>query len=97
VRQHALQTTDEPLEIRVYPGGDATFMLYEDDGQSNAYKQGEYSKVRLQWDESTKCLQIDKREGRYKDMPRQRQLKISVVGTGTKTIAYKGKKLKVRF
>ena len=97
VRQHALQTTDEPLEIRVYPGGDATFMLYEDDGQSNAYKQGEYSKVRLQWDESTKCLQIDKREGRYKDMPRQRQLKISVVGVGTKTIAYKGKKLKVRF
>ncbi len=31
---------EDPLEVRVYPGQDASFTLYEDDGSTYAYRQG---------------------------------------------------------
>jgi len=37
-----IQSTDEaedPLEIRIYPGADAAFSLYEDDGNTYAYEK----------------------------------------------------------
>lgn len=97
VVQHALQASDEPLEIRVYPGSNASFTLYEDDGESNAYKQGEYSKIKLHWNDASRCLQIDKRVGCYEKMPVKRQFSIRVVGQGVKKIEYSGKKMKIKF
>ena len=37
VRQYTAQPTDEPTTIRVYPGRDGEFRLYEDDGKSLDY------------------------------------------------------------
>lgn len=96
-RQYATQTTDEPLEIRVYPGADATFTLYEDDGCSNNYRQGKCSRTPLSWDQTRKRLTIGARQGSYDGMAPQRSLKITVIGSGTKDIVYKGKKTTVTF
>lgn len=43
-------------EIRVYPGADASFALYDDDGVTNGYQQGPDGSVRLRWDEAGKRL-----------------------------------------
>jgi alpha-D-xyloside xylohydrolase len=43
--------TTQPLQsVRVYPGRDASFALYDDDGVTNAYRQGGRSAT-LRWDD----------------------------------------------
>jgi alpha-D-xyloside xylohydrolase len=49
--------TRQPLEaIRVYPGRDARFTLYDDDGTTNAYRKGGGKSVELVWNDRTRAL-----------------------------------------
>jgi alpha-D-xyloside xylohydrolase len=49
--------TAQTLErIRVYPGRDTSFTLYDDDGTTNAYKAGGGRSAILRWDERTARL-----------------------------------------
>jgi len=41
VRQYTGEPVDEPLMLRVHPGADGRFVLYEDDGESFRYRHGE--------------------------------------------------------
>ncbi len=43
-------------KVRVYPGADASFTLFTDDGTSYAYEQGAGSVTRLHWNEAQKKL-----------------------------------------
>ncbi|WP_442681049.1 glycoside hydrolase family 31 protein [Sphingomonas sp. ASY06-1R] len=46
-------STRQPLsEIRVFPGRDASFALYDDDGVTNQYQKGGGKTATLRWDES---------------------------------------------
>lgn len=54
--QYADQKPDGPMEIRVYPGADADFDLYEDAGDGYGYERGEYTLTRLHWDDTNKTL-----------------------------------------
>lgn len=46
--------TAQPLQsVRVYPGRDARFTLYDDDGTSNAYRTGGGRTATLMWDEAS--------------------------------------------
>jgi alpha-D-xyloside xylohydrolase len=40
-------------EIRVYPGANASFTLYDDDGVTNAYKSGGGRSATLRWDDAS--------------------------------------------
>lgn len=49
--------TSQPLEsIRVYPGRDTAFTLYDDDGVSNAYRTGGGRSATLRWNDAAKRL-----------------------------------------
>ena len=55
----AIQNTSTPQridEIRVYPGRDADFAVYDDDGVSNDYETGKGNLTRLHWDDSRRQL-----------------------------------------
>lgn len=54
--QYADQKPDEPPEVRVYPGADAAFDLYEDDGDGYAYESGAYTVTHLTWDDAAQKL-----------------------------------------
>jgi alpha-D-xyloside xylohydrolase len=43
-------------EIRVYPGRDGEFALYDDDGTSYDYEKGKGTLTRLRWDEAKRTL-----------------------------------------
>jgi alpha-D-xyloside xylohydrolase len=43
-------------EIRVFPGADGSFTLYDDDGVTNAYKSGGGTTTRLRWDDHAKRI-----------------------------------------
>ncbi|RYD95482.1 MAG: glycoside hydrolase family 31 protein, partial [Sphingomonadales bacterium] len=49
--------TRQALEsIRVYPGRDASFTLYDDDGVTNAYRKGGGTRATLRWDQAGRTL-----------------------------------------
>eukprot|EP00054_Salpingoeca_dolichothecata_P027116 m.197218 g.197218 ORF g.197218 m.197218 type:complete len:845 (+) comp25869_c0_seq5:185-2719(+) len=62
-RQYALENNAGPYEVRVYAGADATFILYEDDGTTKDYLNGQQSFVPLTWDDKGGKLTIGQREG----------------------------------
>ena len=79
-------------EVLVYPGANATFTLYEDDGVSRNYEKGQCSRITFMWDDAQRKLTIDKRAGRYQDMPARRTFQLKVAGGAQFTINYQGKK-----
>jgi alpha-glucosidase (family GH31 glycosyl hydrolase) len=42
--------------VRVYPGADATFTLYNDDGRTYDYEQGQLQITTLRWDDGARKL-----------------------------------------
>ena len=54
--QYADQRPEGPMEVRVYPGADADFELYEDEGDGYGYERGEYTVTHLHWDDAARTL-----------------------------------------
>ena len=79
----AVQYTGEKkwdnLEIRIYPGADGDFTLYEDEGDSYNYEKGAFTQIGFHWDDATRTLTIDDRKGEYKGMLKKRSFRILVV------------------
>ncbi|MEX1010492.1 MAG: TIM-barrel domain-containing protein [Balneolaceae bacterium] len=63
VRQYVYEEVDGPTELRIYPGEDGRFSLYDDDGRSMAFQEGDYSRTLFTWDDSERTLTIEAEEG----------------------------------
>ena len=84
--QHVFEKNADPLEVRVYRGGDAAFTLFEDEGRSRAYQRGAYSRIRFSWTESSKKLALAAREGSgFPGMLQNRTLRVVCVSPGKGT------------
>ena len=55
---YAAQAVSTPLEIHVYPGADGSFTFYEDAGDGYGYEDGEYNRIRMNWDDGLRTLTI---------------------------------------
>ena len=95
-RQYTAETTNAPTELRVYPGADATYTLYEDDGHSTAYKQGQCSRITFVWDDARRQLSILQRKGSYPGMQSKRMFTVVLPDGSRKSVEYKGKKAVVK-
>jgi alpha-D-xyloside xylohydrolase len=65
VRQHVDDLPDGPVELHVYPGRDAAFSLYEDEGDGYGYEDGAFSSIEVSWDDAARCLAIGERKGGF--------------------------------
>jgi len=83
------------LDIHVYPGADATFTLYEDDGTTCAYERGQYSHITFHWDDARRRLTVAGRKGKYQGMCATRQFRIVLPDNTTHSLTYQGKKITV--
>jgi len=71
----------DSLTIHLYPGKDATFTLYEDDGISEAYKlKNEKRTTVIKFNQSAFSLNIAAANGDYKNAPNERAYKIIIHG-----------------
>jgi alpha-glucosidase (family GH31 glycosyl hydrolase) len=55
----AIESTNQVqaiAKVRVYPGADGDFMLYQDDGKTYAYEKGDSSITHLHWDDASQKL-----------------------------------------
>ena len=78
------------LELRLYPGADGTFTLYEDEGDTYRYEQGVYTTIRFDWNDQARTLTIAERQGSYPGMLSSRQFIVILPDGTTKTISYHG-------
>ena len=69
------------LEIRVYPGADGSFTLYEDEGDNYNYENGAYAEIPFTWDDDTQTLTIGDRRGQFDGMLTERTFRIVKVST----------------
>ena len=103
-----IQDASEPqeaLEIRIYPGRDAAFDLYEDAGDGYTYEHGAHAITHLQWDDRQKMLSIADRKGSFPGMLPRHTLRIVLVrpghgaedkpGASDRTIEYNGYAMKI--
>ena len=99
VMQYAGERQWDNLEIIVYPGADATFTLYEDEGDNYNYEKGQYSTITFRWNDKAGKLSVGKRAGAFKGMLNKRTFNVRVVGKEhTKAVSYDGTKaVSVRF
>jgi alpha-D-xyloside xylohydrolase len=82
--------------VTVYPGGDTTFCLYEDEGDGFNYQKGGYSEIPMTWNERSHTLTIGQRKGQFDGMLTHRTFVVRMVGGQTKTVRYSGKKTVVK-
>ncbi|MGL5683938.1 MAG: TIM-barrel domain-containing protein [Marinifilaceae bacterium] len=73
------------LYVRIYPGKDGcdnNFELYEDDGLTTAYEEGEYATTPMNYTQSGKysTLTIRPAQGQYKNQPNRRSYRIELPG-----------------
>lgn len=97
--QYATEKNWENLEIRIYPGINGEFTLYEDENDNYNYEKGIYSTIVFKWDEKTKELTISDRKGSFPGMLINRKFNIVLIGERNiyKVVDYKGKMTNVRF
>jgi len=96
--QYSSERPWDDLEIRIYPGADATFTLYEDEGDNYNYERGQFTEITFHWNDTARTLTIGQRRGQYKGMLQQRQFRIVIAGQQdkpAKVINYDGKNVDI--
>jgi alpha-D-xyloside xylohydrolase len=105
--QYATEKKWDSLEIRIYDGDNGEFTLYEDENDNYNYEKGAYSTIKFSWNDKNRTLIIDKQEGVFSGMLKQRKFNIVLVrkdrGTGNglaekhdREVIYSGKKINVK-
>ncbi len=96
-----------PLTVHVFPGADAVFTLYEDQGTDMGYARGEFARIPMRWDDAARTLTFGTREGSFPGMADTREITVvlqegstpgSVFEQGEgRTLTYTGEATTLRF
>jgi alpha-D-xyloside xylohydrolase len=104
--EFAAEKSADPIELRIYPGANGAFTLYEDENDTYNYEHGAYATIPFGWDDASRTLSIGERFGSFPGMLQTRTFRIVFVtenhGTGggltpspDKTVQYSGKAISV--
>jgi alpha-D-xyloside xylohydrolase len=83
--QYANEKSADPIELRVYPGADGSFTLYEDEGDGYGYEKGSRAAIPFTWNDRTRTLTIGPRQGEFPGMLKTRTFRIVLVASGAGT------------
>jgi alpha-D-xyloside xylohydrolase len=77
--EYAGEMPDAPIELRVYPGSNGHFDLYEDSGDTYDYERGMHSIIPIDWNDATHTLTIGAHQGSFPGMVQQRVFRLVIV------------------
>ena len=95
--QYTSEKSWDDLEIRIYPGADGTFVLYEDEGDNYNYEKGVFATIAFQWNNKTQTLTIGNRQGTYPGMLESRHFTVVLPDGRQQRVAYGGSSVEVKF
>jgi alpha-glucosidase/alpha-D-xyloside xylohydrolase len=96
VKQFVDEKVDEPLTISIYPGADASFLLYEDDGSSFDHRRGEWMGIQMMWDDKRRRLTLHLAAGSRMLPPGKVAMLIKLAGE-SRQVMFEGKHVDVSF
>lgn len=101
--QHTGESLNTSLTVNVFTGADGKFEIYEDDGSSYGYEQGEWSRIPLSYNDASGELVIGERIGSFDGMAETRQINVRWIAEGdsaadfeadpAQAVEYSGEKL----
>jgi alpha-D-xyloside xylohydrolase len=105
--QYSTEKPADPVELRIYEGGNVAFDIYEDENDNYNYEKGFYSIIPIIWNDADRILTIGKQRGEFPGMLKERSFKIILVkenlGIGIdesipeKVVKYEGEAVIVKF
>jgi alpha-glucosidase (family GH31 glycosyl hydrolase) len=96
VKQFTSQKVDGSPSVLVYPGADASFLLYEDDGSSFNYRKGEWMGIQMFWNDRGRKLHLHLASG-SRMLPPERRVITVQLGETTRSVTFEGKPAEVSF
>ena len=104
--QYAGEKVGGPIELRIYPGADGSFKLYQDEGDNYNYEKGQHSVIPISWSDSERTLTLGARTGSYSGMPQEITFHLILTHPGhgvggaveehaEKTVVYRGAEVRV--
>jgi len=105
--QYSTEKPADPIELRIYPGEDAEFILYEDENDNYNYEKGFYALIPIKWDEKNQSLTIGEEKGDFPGKLKRRTFHLVWVGKNhgvgveperrpDKIVLYEGKAIQVK-
>jgi alpha-D-xyloside xylohydrolase len=99
---------NDPIELRIYPGADGDFTLYQDQGDGYRYEQGAHVTIPIHWSDAMRTLSIGATVGSYPGMALNHTFNVVIVSTEhgvggevtpapDKTIQYSGASIETKF
>jgi alpha-glucosidase/alpha-D-xyloside xylohydrolase len=96
VKQYAAESSMQPLTVSIYPGDDGSFLLYEDDGASFHYRQGEWMGIQMAWHDARRRLTLHLAPGSRVLPPLSRSIEINL-GESIRSVVFEGKPIEMTF
>ena len=69
----------DPIHLFVFRGADGAFTLYEDEGLNYNYEKGDYATIDILYQDATKTLILEERQGSYEGMTEKRIFHVSLI------------------
>ncbi len=96
VRQFTDEVSHEPTTLRIFSGANGNYTLYDDDGTSQKYLQGDAIWIHLTWNDKEKKLSLEPGEVSKPSRSFQRNFRVEVIPSGkTSEIKYEGRRMEV--
>ena len=80
-RQYTGEPSKEPVVIGVFPGANGAFTMYEDDGQTFAYRKGDWMGIAMQWNNAARRLTLSLAPGSRMRPPARRMFEVRLGGS----------------
>jgi len=105
--EYSTEKPADPLEVRIYPGADGDFTLYEDENDNYNYEKGVQATIAMHWDDPHRTLSVAAREGSFPGMLASRTFHVVLArpghGSGAaltsdpdRTVTYSGQPIEVK-
>ncbi len=71
VMEYATERPADTIELRIYPGADGQFTLYEDGNDGYQYERGQFATIKLEWVDARRELVMRGVKGSFPGMLKQ--------------------------
>jgi alpha-D-xyloside xylohydrolase len=105
--EYATEKPADTIELRIYPGADGQFGLYEDENETYNYEKGQFATIGFSWKDKERLLTIGDSKGSFPGQLKKRVFRVVVVEEGKgigedvtatvdKVVPYAGKAVMVK-
>jgi len=96
VKQYTGEPVEDALTLWVHPGANGAYSLYEDDGKTFAYRQSEFSRIQMAWNDRNRRLQLRLAPGsRWMGEAKRRIVVQTAGGSASREVVFSGKPVEV--